>query len=199
MSNYVLVHGGMVTGAIWDKVVPLLQKAGHKVFAPTLSPPQNSSLDGHILEICNLIEKESINNVILVGHSAGGLVITGVADKMPKAIRHLVYLDSAIPENGKSLYGIIESYGVSIEKYGLERFKPFTDPLYFDAAKIKKIPKIYVHCKKSMFIQVSRHAFVSVILNAESDNWDYFILDTEHSCMVSQPQETFQIILLAVR
>lgn len=195
MANYVLVHGGMVTGAVWDKVVPLLQKAGHKVFIPTLSPPQNSSLNNHILEVCNLIERESLNKVILAGHSAGEIVITGVADRLSGKIERLIYLDTAIPENGQSLYDRIESYGVSIEKYGLERFGPFTEPLYFDALKIKKIPKIYVHCKQSLFIQVGRPAFASVILNAEQDNWDYFILDTEHACMVSQPEETSQILL----
>jgi pimeloyl-ACP methyl ester carboxylesterase len=197
MANYVLVHGGMVTGAVWDKVARLLKKSGHMVFAPTLSPPQNSSLEGHIREVCSLIEKESMDNVVLAGHSAGGLVITGVADRMPGRIKRLVYLDTAFPENGKSLYGLIESYGISIEKYGLERFGPFTDPLYFDAAKIRRIPRFYVHCKQSSFVLVGRHAFAKVLLDAEAGRWDYFILDTGHACMVSQPQETAEILLLA--
>ncbi|MEA2051462.1 MAG: alpha/beta hydrolase [Euryarchaeota archaeon] len=96
MANYVLVHGGEATGQIWNQVAPLLQEHGHYVFCPTLSNPENSGLSDHISEVCSLIENEHINNVILVGHSYGGMVITGIADRMPEKIDRSIYVDSVV-------------------------------------------------------------------------------------------------------
>ena len=192
MANYVLVHGGRSNGHVWSQsqVVPLLQEHGHHVFYPTLSRPENSGLSDHISEVCSLIENEHINNVILVGHSYGAMVITGVADRMPEKIDRLIYVDSVVPENGKALYDFFDP-----AKYGLEPLKPFIEPLYFDEEKIKRIPKTYIHCKRSEFLEVGEGAFKSVFDRAKQDNWSYFELNTSHKCMVTQPKELTEILL----
>jgi len=98
LANYVLVHGGRCggnSGAQWDKIVILLENRGHKAFAPTLSAAQTSSLEQHISEICAVIENEHLDAVILAGHSYASFVITGVADKLPGKIKHMVYVDSS--------------------------------------------------------------------------------------------------------
>ena len=111
MANYVLVHGGWFGAWCWYKVVPLLQAAGHSVYAPTLtgvgeqaalSTPE-IGLDTHIQDVVNLIETKDLQQVILVGHSYSGMVITGVADRVPGRIAHLVYLDAVVPRNGQAL------------------------------------------------------------------------------------------------
>ncbi|HEX9019416.1 MAG TPA: alpha/beta hydrolase [Anaerolineaceae bacterium] len=111
MANYVLIHGGWFGGWCWDKVVPLLQAAGHRVDTPTLtglgekaalSTPE-VGLDTHIQDGVSLIETNDLQQVILVGHSYSGMVITGVADRIPDRIAHLVYLDAVIPRDGQSL------------------------------------------------------------------------------------------------
>ena len=89
MATYVLVHGGSHGGWCYKKLSPLLRAAGHEVHSPTLTglgerehllrPDVN--LDLHITDVVNLLEYEDLANVILVGHSYGGMVITGVADR----------------------------------------------------------------------------------------------------------------------
>lgn len=111
MATFVLVHGGGHGGWCYFKVARLLRGAGHDVYTPTLtglgervhllSPETN--LSTHITDIVNVLLYEDLCEVILVGHSYGGMVITGVADQASGRIRELVYLDAAHPENGQSL------------------------------------------------------------------------------------------------
>ena len=110
---------------------------------------------------------------------------------IPEKIDRLIYVDSVVPENGKALYDFFDP-----AKYGLELLKPFIEPLYFDEEKIKRIPKTYIHCKRSEFLEVGEVAFKRVIERAKQDNWSYFELDTSHKCMVTQPMELTEILLV---
>lgn len=195
MADYVLVHGGQRDGSVWDKVIPLLEQQSHRVFAPSLSKPERSTLSRHISEVSKLIVDESLSGIILVGHSYASLVITGVADWMPEKIKHLVYVDCAVPVNGMSLYGMFEPLGITSEEYGLPQDRPFLEPLYFDEATLRGIPKTYIHCTKSEFIAIGKPTFEKVIEKAERDNWDYFKLDSDHPCMISHPAELAEILL----
>ena len=111
MANYVLVHGGWVGAWCWDKLVPLLQAAGHQVYTPTLTGlgeraallTPEIGLDSHVQDVVNLMETTDLQQVILVGHSYAGMVITGVADRVPGRIAQLVYLDAVVPRDGQSL------------------------------------------------------------------------------------------------
>jgi len=199
MANYVLVHGGHGggnSGSVWDKVVSLLEKQGHAAFAPTLSASGTSCLGDHISEVCLLLEDKQLTNVILVGHSYASFVITGVSDRLPGRIKHLVYVDSSIPENGESLFDMFDSSGVSYKNFdGLTPDKPFVEPLYFDAEKIKVIPKTYIHCTQSEYLAVCTPFVSYVAEHAKQDNWDYFELKSDHLCMVSHPEELTAILL----
>jgi pimeloyl-ACP methyl ester carboxylesterase len=114
MASYVLVHGGSHGGWCWRRVIPRLRAAGHEVHAPTLTGVgerrhlvrPDTNLDTHVLDVVNLLKFEGLSDVILVGHSYGGMVITGVADQVPDLIAHLVYLDAAAPADGESLVDI---------------------------------------------------------------------------------------------
>lgn len=111
MANFVLVHGGGHGGWCYAKVARLLRAAGHNVFTPTLTGlgerkhllTVDTDLSTHLTDIVNTLIYEDLHEVILVGHSYGGMVITGVADRAAERIRELVYLDAAHPENGQSL------------------------------------------------------------------------------------------------
>ncbi|MBB5686756.1 pimeloyl-ACP methyl ester carboxylesterase [Sphingobium boeckii] len=111
MATYVLVHGGGHGGWVYQKVARLLRQAGHEVYTPTLSGlgerahlrHPDIDLDTHITDIVAVLTYEDLRDVILVGHSYGGMVITGVADRAAERIRELVYLDAAHPRNGESL------------------------------------------------------------------------------------------------
>jgi pimeloyl-ACP methyl ester carboxylesterase len=107
--NFVLVHGSWHGGWCWRRVADLLEKRGHKVFAPTLTGLGERShlmsamitLDTHITDVANVIKWENLDNVVLVGHSYAGFVISGVAEKVLPSISSIVFLDAFLPQNGE--------------------------------------------------------------------------------------------------
>jgi pimeloyl-ACP methyl ester carboxylesterase len=114
MATFVLVHGGWVGGWYWQKVIPFLEAAGHEVYAPTLTGlaeraselSPDVGLETHIQDIVGLLVEKNLHGVILVGHSYGGMVITGVVDQAPERIAHLVYLDTFVPRDGESMVDV---------------------------------------------------------------------------------------------
>ena len=115
MATYVLVHGGGHGGWCYQRVARILRSHGHEVHAPSLSGLGERShllgpdidLDTHITDITSLLHSEDLHDVVLVGHSYGGMVITGVADRATDRIGDLVYLDAANPQNGQSLVDVV--------------------------------------------------------------------------------------------
>jgi pimeloyl-ACP methyl ester carboxylesterase len=111
MATFVLVHGGGHGGWCYQPLARLLRSAGHEVYTPTLTGvgerrhlvTADVDLDLHIQDVVNVLRYEDLDDVILVGHSYGGLVITGAADRALDRIGQLVYLDASIPEDGESL------------------------------------------------------------------------------------------------
>lgn len=110
MSNIVLIHGAFHGGWAWRDVARRLRARGHAVFTPTLTGLGERAhlmglhidLDTHIADIVNVIEAEELENVVLVGHSYGGVPVTGAADRLADRIAALVYFDAVIPEDGQS-------------------------------------------------------------------------------------------------
>ncbi|HUZ76534.1 MAG TPA: alpha/beta hydrolase family protein [Chloroflexota bacterium] len=114
MSTYVLVHGAWGGSYGWHKLRPLLLGAGHDVYTPSLTGQGERAhlvtplvnLSTHVRDVYNAIWYEDLNDIILVGHSYGGMVVTGVVEQMPERIKHLVYLDAFLPRDGQSLYDL---------------------------------------------------------------------------------------------
>jgi len=112
MSTYVLVHGAWHGSWCWKRVRRALQALGHEVFTPTLTGLADRAhllsphvdLGTHITDVMNLIRWEELSDVVLCGHSYGGCVISGVADRTPDRIGALVFLDAFVLENGQSLH-----------------------------------------------------------------------------------------------
>ena len=110
MATFVLVHGSHGGGWIWQKVTPLLRSAGYEVYTPTLTGLSDRShllecgvnLTTHITDVINLMDYEDLTDVILVGNSYAGMVITGVAAKEPERLKQVVYLDAYLPDTGQS-------------------------------------------------------------------------------------------------
>jgi pimeloyl-ACP methyl ester carboxylesterase len=117
--TYVIVHGAWGGGWDWKPVADLLVADGHTVYRPTLTgqgehvnlASTNIDLNTHIQDIVNVILWENLHDVVLVGHSYGGMVITGVADRVPDRIKRLVYLDAILPENGESVNRLMGDIG----------------------------------------------------------------------------------------
>jgi pimeloyl-ACP methyl ester carboxylesterase len=215
MGTYILVHGGnmstetwnkLTVGApvytpdgkmgarVWDPIIPALKAHNYSVFAPTLKDEHSSNLTEHIEQICTLITENDLKDVILVGHSYGGMVITGVAAKMPDRIGRLVYVDAALPDPGQSLFDIIASSGSDpLSIAGLEPAAAYVEKLQFDARKIKPLPKTYIRCTKSEFASVTNVAKQKIA--ADEKGWTYLELPTSHVPMATMPEQLSQMLL----
>jgi len=107
--TFVLVHGSWHGGWCWRRVADLLEHRGHKVFTPTLTGlgerahlmSAQITLDTHITDIVNVIKWENLEDIVLVGHSYAGFVVSGVAERALPAISSIVFLDAFLPENGE--------------------------------------------------------------------------------------------------
>jgi pimeloyl-ACP methyl ester carboxylesterase len=115
-ATFVLVHGAWVGSRCWREVADILRAGGHRVFTPTLTGLGERShllspsvdLTTHVTDVVNVINYERLSDIVLVGHSYGGMVITGVAGKVPEgAIRSIVFLDAFVPRAGQSLADIV--------------------------------------------------------------------------------------------
>jgi pimeloyl-ACP methyl ester carboxylesterase len=110
-NTYVLVHGAWHGGWCWRRVAEGLKTRGHEVFTPTLTGlgerahllDKTVNLSTHIEDVCQLIRFEDLADIVLLGHSYGGMVVSGVADRMPERIRTLIILDGFVPADGKSM------------------------------------------------------------------------------------------------
>ncbi|MBW0102697.1 alpha/beta fold hydrolase [Pseudonocardia sp. KRD291] len=110
MTTYVLVHGAWHSGQSWARVVPRLASSGSRVLTPTLTGYGETrhllgpevGLDTHVQDVAGLLVDEDLSEVVLVGHSYSGLVISSVANRVPDRIARLVYLDAMVPVHGET-------------------------------------------------------------------------------------------------
>lgn len=218
---FVLVHGAWHGGWCWKKLTPLLTGAGRRVSTPTLTGLGERShlltpevdLDMHILDVAAVLEYEDLSNVVLVGHSYGGMVISGVADVAGSRIAHLVYLDAFLPENGKALsdYAPLpptredgwrvpppsgaEGFGVTEEediawvqsRLGDQPLRTLTQPVVSAAAA--RIPSTFIQCSEAPF-------FAEAGERARARGFRYYALPSAgHDAMITQPRELAAILL----
>jgi pimeloyl-ACP methyl ester carboxylesterase len=233
MAKYVLVHGGGHGGWCYQPVARLMRAQGHEVYTPTLtglgerehllSPAVD--LEMHITDVVKLLQFEDLGEVILVGHSYGGMVITGVADRAPGRIRNLVFLDAAMPQNGQSLVDhagpfILAARTRSRMVNGIELVLfPGEDPLNFfgvkDPGQIAWMkPKLTPHpwkCFDQKLVLKDEAAMrkipLSVIvcsshMNDEAraalealSNGRFWEIDTGHDLMVTEPAAVAEMLL----
>lgn len=115
MASIVIVHAAFGGGWEWREVASLLRARGHDVFTPSLTghgervhlATADTGLDTHIQDIVNVVRYEDLQRVVLASQSYGGMVITGVADRIPERIAHLVYMNALVPENGQSAFDLL--------------------------------------------------------------------------------------------
>ncbi len=233
MATYVLVHGGGHGGWCYQPLARILRSRGQEVYTPTLtglgerehllSPAVD--LDMHITDVVKVLEFEGLEDVILVGHSYGGMVITGVADRACDRVGHRVYLDAATPENGQSLLDvagpIIEAArpdGRVVDGVELVLF-PGKDPMGFfgvtDPAQIEWMkPKLTPHpwqCFEQKLVLKNEAAmrgipethivctatlpFRDVEALKATSEGRVWDVDTGHDLMISEPAAVADVLL----
>jgi pimeloyl-ACP methyl ester carboxylesterase len=123
MSTYLLVHGAWHSGRSWDRLVPWLESAGHQVLTPSLTGHGDKAhllspevgLDTHVADIVKVLVEGDLTDVVLVGHSYAGMVISAVAHQVPERIAELVYLDAMVPEDGETACDVMPVTKVLID------------------------------------------------------------------------------------
>jgi pimeloyl-ACP methyl ester carboxylesterase len=226
VATYVIVHGGFSGGWNWRYAANLLRAAGHEVFTPTLTglgerahlaSPQ-IDLNTHIQDIVGVLECEDLRDVILVGHSSGSMVTTGVGERVPERLARLVYLDTAIPQDGQSwldllgpemaskLLDLAEKQGDGWRiplipdppRYQPHPLKTVTDPLAVTNPSTAQIPRAYIHCtakSKDSPVALAWPAIDRAAERARQQGWWYRCLPTDHSPHVTMPRELVDLLL----
>jgi pimeloyl-ACP methyl ester carboxylesterase len=108
VSTFVIIHGGWHTGELFNETATVIRESGHDVYLPTLAgngpgDRKDVGLADAIDSAVTFIEHEDVKDFVLVGHSYGGMIITGVADRLPTRLRRLVYWNAFVPNNGEAL------------------------------------------------------------------------------------------------
>ncbi|MDI1249605.1 MAG: alpha/beta fold hydrolase [Lacunisphaera sp.] len=217
----VSVHGAWAGGWQMKKVAPLLEAKGWLVYRPSLpglgehfhTARADIGLATHIDDIVNFILFENLHDVILLGHSYGGMVITGVADRIPERIRRLVYLDAFVPENGESVMTIRRTGAPEIEKMAKDGFvipgwvkpdkpfpkdvphplKTFTDPIVLKNPAAAKIPATYI-LTVDKGKQPEDDDFFAAAERARARGWPVIIMEGDHVVNWRQPEATAELL-----
>ena len=119
MATYVLVHGAWHTGDLFEPVAAPIRAAGHQVHTPTLAgnrpgDRKDTGLEEAIQSVLDYFSEHQLTDVILVGHSYAGMVITGVADRIPETLHRLVYWNAFVPNNGECLTDMVPAHYVTM-------------------------------------------------------------------------------------
>ncbi|HVE78464.1 MAG TPA: alpha/beta hydrolase [Gemmatimonadaceae bacterium] len=224
--TYVLVHGAWGGGWAFRRLDSLLTAAGHVVHRPTLTglgerahlARPDVNLTTHVTDVVNLLLFEDLRDVVLVGHSYGGMVISGVAERAPERIRHLVFIDAFVPEDGESVAtarggrstGLVDRM-LAEAKDGMlvpAWVKPetplphdvpqpaatFTEPLALRSPAARRIPGTYILTVEPAAPEAD-DPFAPFSRRAKARGWRHHILAADHIPERSAPHPLAALLL----
>jgi pimeloyl-ACP methyl ester carboxylesterase len=229
MTDIVLVHGAWHGSWCWRRVLPLLWLAGHRVVPVTLSGlgerahelSPDITLDTHVEDVVTAMRAEECSRAVLVGHSYGGMVITGAADRLGDEVGRLVYVDGVVPLPGEAwstrnppsvqaerrsaiaTHGHLpppppSAFGLSgADADWVERRQTpqpggvYDDPLSFDADRWAALPRTFVDCTTPALSTIDP----SRQLVRSRPGWEVVELDTGHDPMISAPADLAAVLL----
>ena len=229
-KTFVLVHGAWHGGWCWRRVSDLLERQGHKVFTPTLTGLGERShlmgpdvnLSTHVTDVVNLIRWEELSGIVLCGHSYGGMVISGVAEKLAAAIASIVFLDAFVPENGdavlnltgpfvqKALQGAKEKGDLGVPPRPAEAFGVnVADRAWVDAKCVPQPTATFTETMtitgareriaKKAYIRAANYAnpgFDQALERLKTDaSWRIYGVPCGHDVMVDMPERLTEILL----
>lgn len=228
MATFVLVHGAWHGGWCWKRVSSRLRAAGHEVFTPTLtglsdrahvlSPSVN--LSTHVIDIVKLIDAEALTDVVLVGHSYAGMIITAVAQQRPKSIKTRVYLDAFVPENGEAAIDLLPEnvahhYHESVEGPGFGWLIPprslsvlgVSEQDDLDWLTPRLTPHPWATYTEAIFLDTEltgnaayiectdwMRVFQPYAQRAADKGWPVYEIATGHEAMVTAPEELSDLL-----
>jgi pimeloyl-ACP methyl ester carboxylesterase len=218
--TYVIVHGAWGGGWAFKEVDRRLSADGHKVYRPTLTgqgershlASTNLDLSLHIQDIVNVILWEDLHDVVLVGHSYGGMVITGVADRVPDRIKQMIYLDALLPNDGECANDIRTNMGLDQpvkDGFIMPVWIKGNEPLPHDVPqpaktwsekislkhqdRAQKLPTTYI-----LTVDAGKPPkadnFYKFYERAKSRGWTLLILEGDHNVQWSHPKELVELL-----
>jgi pimeloyl-ACP methyl ester carboxylesterase len=227
-KTFLVCHGAWSAGWAWKKMHPLMSKAGHRLVTPSytglgerahLAIP-SIDLETHITDMLNVIKYEDLRDIVLIGHSYGGMVATGVADRARDKIRQLIYIDAFVPNDGQSLLDLNEKDRQRVEDLASSgdgwRVPPNPTPPDTPPADVDWLSERRVHMPIKCFqtrlklqggpltlprsyIYASRitpaDTFGQFAKMAKADPaWGYYEIDASHSPNVTAPDALMALL-----
>lgn len=227
-KTFLLCHGAWGGGWSWKKMHPLMQAAGHRFFTPTytglgervhLANP-SVDLETHIQDILNVIQYEDLREIVRLGHSYGGMVATGVADRARDRIAQLIYLDAFVPHAGESLLDLNEPARTRMRKAAESvdgwRVPPNPTPPDTPAADIawlneRRVPMPLQCFEMKLKLQQGKlilpRSYIYALRTTPEDifgrfaqrartepGWRYFEIDASHSPNVTAPEALMALL-----
>jgi len=213
--TFLFVPGAWDGGWDYAKVDSILRTKGDIVYRPTLTglgervhlSKANVDLSTYIADVVNVIRFENLQDIILVGHSFGGMVISGVAEQVPERIGQLIYLDAMVPDNGESAKDVcgelwdkmmvpfikdsimLYPFGPTKNTYPTDvpqPIKTFTEPLKISNPLVKEIPTAFI--QMTIDGKGNRANDQMGLSRAERRNWKIYTLEGGHYAMREQPE-----------
>jgi pimeloyl-ACP methyl ester carboxylesterase len=219
--TFVVAHGAWSSGWAWKKMHPLMTARGHRLFTPSytglgerahLANP-DINLDTHITDVVNVLVYEDLRDIVLIGHSYGGVVATGVADRARDRIRRLIYLDAFVPNDGQSFFELTgqgqQMRTAAVDGWRVPPNPPPPDTPKEDLAWIAErrmhhpiktleqtftltqgpltLPRDYILCTKS-------DAFKTYAQRAKAAGWTVHELDSSHNPHITVPRQLADLL-----
>ncbi|MGV9306361.1 alpha/beta fold hydrolase [Nonomuraea sp. NPDC004354] len=220
MTTFVLIPGMCHGGWCFHELTEQLRSRGHRAYPLTLSGLSERShllhggvnLDTHIQDVTGVLAAEQLLDAVLVGHSYGGMVITGVADRMPERVRSLVYLDAVVPGDGESMWNLVSDnerqwYLEVTETGNAVRPMPFFDPRATPHPLASLLQPLRVtssptHSRRDVYVYAAGwptpSPFTTTYQRLRQDPaWTTHALDSGHNLMRDAPQDLLKILLEA--
>jgi pimeloyl-ACP methyl ester carboxylesterase len=227
-KTFLVCHGAWSAGWAWKKMHPLMQAAGHRLVTPSYTglgerahlAHQGLDLESHIQDMLNVIQYEDLRDIVLVGHSYGGMVATGVADRARNKIAQMIYIDAFVPGDGQSLFDLNESGRAHLHKAAKEgdgwrappmQTPPDTSPADVEWLSARRAP-MPVKCfeeklklKGGPLTLPRSYIYATRITPADTFGpfsrmtkadpaWRYFEIDASHSPNVTAPESLMALL-----
>jgi pimeloyl-ACP methyl ester carboxylesterase len=224
MATFVVAHGAWSAGWAWKKMHPLMSARGHRLITPTLTglgerghlARSDIDLDTHIADIIGVITFEDLSGVNLIGHSYGGMVATGVADRARARIAQLIYLDAFAPNDGDSAFDLLPAATRAQRKPLPDGFiqpvpmppdtapedrawgeplrrpqpaKTFEQKLRFQGGPLT-LPRHYIYCRRN----TPDDRFRQFIERAKRENWGTSEIDSSHNPHITCPDVLAELL-----
>jgi pimeloyl-ACP methyl ester carboxylesterase len=227
VATIVVAHGAWSSAWAWQKMRPLLRAAGHDIFTPSytglgerahLAAP-GIDLDTHINDVLGVLQFEDLRDVVLIGHSYGGMVATGVTDRAEGRVAKLIYLDAFAPRDGQSLFQLVGAETEAKMRAGAAAgdgwrvpsnpMPPDTPPDYVEWAAPRRLTQPmkcfeqplrlsgrplpvagYIYCKRI----APGDVFRQFAERAKAEGWRYAEMDSSHNPHITCPEDLRDVL-----